>query len=182
MTSSGSTRFHIKGYTLHVICLHRICSLFWKSTASKSKTRKNEKFLWLSALLKNCLDIISNIHENCLSIFEIRYVFTYSMFYVSHSMSSVAHNMLKRRKTVPVHQLLGFLHGLIFFWVDMYSSHCSPTAWKAWGSSNKALGWFGAAARNLEPGSARFREVPHKGSTVKFRGSGGFCGPRKGCA
>ena len=25
----------------------------------------------------------------------------------------------------------------------------SPTAWKAWGSSNKALGWFGAAAGNL---------------------------------
>ena len=32
----------------------------------------------------------------------------------------------------------------------------SPTAWKAWDSSNKASGWFGAAARNLAPGSPRF--------------------------
>ena len=38
------------------------------------------------------------------------------MFFVSHSMFSVTHNMSKR-KTVPVHQLLGFSHGLIFFWV-----------------------------------------------------------------
>ena len=37
------------------------------------------------------------------------------MFFVSHSMFSVTHNMSKR-KTVPVHQLLGFSHGLIFFW------------------------------------------------------------------
>ena len=36
------------------------------------------------------------------------------MFFVSHSMFSVTHNMSKR-KTVPVHQLLGFSHGLIFF-------------------------------------------------------------------
>ena len=34
------------------------------------------------------------------------------MFFVSHSMFSVTHNMSKR-KTVPVHQLLGFSHGLI---------------------------------------------------------------------
>ena len=33
----------------------------------------------------------------------------------------------------------------------------SPTAWKAWGSSNKASGWFGAVAWNLV---TRFREVP----------------------
>ena len=39
------------------------------------------------------------------------------MFFVSHSMFSVTHNMSKR-KTVPVHQLLGFSHGLILqhFW------------------------------------------------------------------
>ena len=36
------------------------------------------------------------------------------MFFVSHSMFSVTHNMSKR-KTVPVHQLLGFSHRLIFF-------------------------------------------------------------------
>ena len=39
---------------------------------------------------------------------------SHSMFCVSHSMFSVTHNMSKR-KTVPVHQLLGFSHGLIFF-------------------------------------------------------------------
>ena len=50
----------------------------------------------------------------------------------------------------------------------------SPTAWKAWGSSNKASGWFGAAARNLAPGSARFRAVPHKGSILKSSGSERF--------
>ena len=50
----------------------------------------------------------------------------------------------------------------------------SPTAWKAWGSSNKASGWFGAAARNLAPGSARFPEVPHKGFTLKSWGSTRF--------
>ena len=38
---------------------------------------------------------------------------SHSMFFVSHSMFSVTHNMSKR-KTVPVHQLLGFSHGLIF--------------------------------------------------------------------
>ena len=58
-----------------------------------------------------------------------------------------------------------------------------PTAWQAWGSSNKASGWFGAAARNLAPASARFRiqvpflkvdhEVP-QGSTVKSSGSTTF--------
>ena len=37
---------------------------------------------------------------------------SHSMFFVSHSMFSVTHNMSKR-KTVPVHQLLGFSHGLI---------------------------------------------------------------------
>ena len=43
-----------------------------------------------------------------------------------------------------------------------------PNSLNAWGSSNKALGRFGAAARNLEPGSARFRvpflkvPVPHQ--------------------
>ena len=43
---------------------------------------------------------------------------------------------------------------------------CSPTAWRAWGSSNKASGWFGAATRNLEPGSPRFHtKVP----LLKFR-------------
>ena len=35
----------------------------------------------------------------------------------------------------------------------------SPTAWKAWGSSNKVSGWFGAATRNLEPGSPRVRSL-----------------------
>ena len=39
------------------------------------------------------------------------------VFYIAcflfHSMFSVTHNMSKR-KTVPVHQLLGFSHGLIF--------------------------------------------------------------------
>ena len=57
----------------------------------------------------------------------------------------------------------------------------SPTAWKAWGSSNKASGWFGAAARNVGPGSARFHimvpllkvQVP-QGSTVKSSGSTRF--------
>ena len=39
---------------------------------------------------------------------------SHSMFFVSHSMFSVTHNMSKR-KTVPVHQLLGFSHGLILF-------------------------------------------------------------------
>ena len=49
------------------------------------------------------------------------------------------------------------------------------TAWKAWDSSNKASGWFGAAARNLGPSSARFRiQVPFlkvqipQGSTSRF--------------
>ena len=58
---------------------------------------------------------------NVRSFFEIWYVFAYnmfcvshSMFFVSHSMFSVTHNMSKR-KTVPVHQLLGFSHGLIFW-------------------------------------------------------------------
>ena len=51
------------------------------------------------------------------SFFEIWYVFAYnmfcvshSMFFVSHSVFSVSHNMSKR-KTVPVHQLLGFHMG-----------------------------------------------------------------------
>ena len=51
---------------------------------------------------------------------------------------------------------------------------CSP----AGGSSNKASGWFGAAARNLEPGSARIKvpllkvQVPKvPGSTLKSSGS-----------
>ena len=45
------------------------------------------------------------------------------MFFVSHSTFSVTHNMSKR-KTVPVHQLLGFSHGLIFFFnfVRFFSS------------------------------------------------------------
>ena len=61
-----------------------------------------------------------------------------------------------------------------------FASLDSPTVWKVWGSSNKASRWFGAAARNLRPGSLRFHikvpvlkvqvpvhKVPHKGSTVK---------------
>ena len=46
-------------------------------------------------------------------------MFTYNTFCVSHNMFSVSqyfsvtHHMLKRRKTVPIHQLLGFSHGLI---------------------------------------------------------------------
>ena len=40
---------------------------------------------------------------------------SHNMFSVSHSIFSVAHNMLKQRKPVPVHQLLGFSHGLIVF-------------------------------------------------------------------
>ena len=47
-----------------------------------------------------------------------------------------------------------------------FISFYSPTAWKAWGSSNKASGWFGAAARNLAPGSERFRRNG-TGSEVK---------------
>ena len=53
----------------------------------------------------------------------------------------------------------------------------SPTAWKAWGTSNKASGWFGAAARNLETGSARFHikvpflKVSHKGAGLEPQGS-----------
>ena len=44
----------------------------------------------------------------------------------------------------------------------------SPTAWKAWGSSNKASGCFGAAAGNLAPGPPRFHiKVP----LLKFPGS-----------
>ena len=58
----------------------------------------------------------------------------------------------------------------------------SPAAWKAWGSSNKASGWFGSAVGNLAPGSPRFHiKVPylkvsrfqkvwpkgHKGSTLE---------------
>ena len=39
---------------------------------------------------------------------------SHSMFFVSHSMFSVTHNMSKRKR-VPVHQLLGFSHGLILF-------------------------------------------------------------------
>ena len=42
------------------------------------------------------------------------FVFHIACFFVSHSMFSVTHNMSKR-KTVPVHQLLGFSHGLILF-------------------------------------------------------------------
>ena len=42
------------------------------------------------------------------------FVFHIACFFVSHSMFSVTHNMSKR-KTLPVHQLLGFSHGLIFF-------------------------------------------------------------------
>ena len=38
---------------------------------------------------------------------------SHSMFFVSLSMFSVTHNMSKR-KTVPVHQLLGFSHALMF--------------------------------------------------------------------
>ena len=39
--------------------------------------------------------------------------------------------------------------------------HMSPTAWKVWGSSDKASGWFGAATQNLGPDSARFHiKVP----------------------
>ena len=71
----------------------------------------------------------SRFHSwNVRSFFEIWYVFAYnmfcvshSMFFVSHSMFSVTHNMSKR-KTVPVHQLLGFSHGLILFVALWHSS------------------------------------------------------------
>ena len=49
------------------------------------------------------------------------------MFFVSHSMFSVTHNMSKR-KTVPVHQLLGFSHGLIFFFRFWCSSELATSA------------------------------------------------------
>ena len=46
-------------------------------------------------------------------------------------------------------------------WATQSSWCFCPTAWKAWGSSSKASGWFGAAARNLEPGSPKFQiKVP----------------------
>ena len=81
---------------------------------------------------------------NVRSFFEMWYVFAYNMFCVSHSMFSVTHNMSKR-KTVPVHQLLGFSHGLIWkngrfganlgkkwrcvFWFQV-SSHVSRRTWR----------------------------------------------------
>ena len=37
--------------------------------------------------------------------------------------------------------------------ISFFLSNCLK---KTWGSSNKASGWFGAAARNLAPGSPRF--------------------------
>ena len=73
---------------------------------------------------------------------------SHSMFFVSHSMFSVTHNMSKR-KTVPVHQLLGFSHGLIFF----------PNSLKGWGSSNKASGWFGVL-HQVPRGSEGMEPVP----------------------
>ena len=70
----------------------------------------------------------SRFHSwNVRSFFEIWYVFAYNMFCVSHSMFFVSHSMfsavphnMSKRKRVPVHQLLGFSHGLIFF--KMYYS------------------------------------------------------------
>ena len=47
----------------------------------------------------------------------------------------------------------------------------STYAARGQGSQTRCLfPWFGAAARNLEPGSARFRKVPHAGSILKSWG------------
>ena len=67
-------------------------------------------------------------------------------------------------KVVKFTIVVGFLHGLIF-----------PQR-----SSNKVSGWFGAAARNLEPGSPRFHiKVPAPALKVQVPQGSKVPGPTK---
>ena len=106
---TGSERFRSSGSIHETLGSER-----FRSPGSNHETLGSERFRSQGSVHENGLDIISNLYENntvCL-FFEIRYVFAYNMFCVSHSMFSVTRYMSKR-KTVPVHQLLGFSHGLI---------------------------------------------------------------------
>ena len=79
------------------------------------------------------------------------------MFFVSHSMFSVTHNMSKR-KTVPVHQLLGFSHGLMFFPQQPERLGVLPI---------KLRGGLGQPPETLH----QFREVPKEWNRFRSEGS-----------
>ena len=94
MTSSGSTRFHIKGYTLRVIFCTGYVHCFGKARQANPKLESREFLLTVSIVEK-----LSRHHQQysqgqcCLLIFRSRYVFTYNMLCVSHNMFGVSHNM-----------------------------------------------------------------------------------------
>ena len=92
----------------------------------------------------------SRFHSwNVRSFFEIWYVFAYNMFFVSHSMFSITHNM-STWKTVPVHQLLGFSHGLILFAIS-FVAHNSSSLSRQSDGGNLHRAWDALRAFGLRP-------------------------------
>ena len=111
----GSERFRSEGSIHETLGSER-----FRSEGSVHETLGSERFR-SEGSIHETLGHFSK-YGMCLPMFAYNmFCVSHSMFFVSHSMFSVTHNMSKR-KTVPVHQLLGFSHGLIF-WVVQAPVH-----------------------------------------------------------